>query len=119
MALIGVFKKKGKEISQSQQKRLFYNIVMSHQQKPVSKAQMHKSIASKIQYFDMFKHPFRFQLPNGFSSVRSIPGIISTYLVIILTIAYGTLNLIELSEYGKTTMRFDVIDYYYGDTDTF
>ena len=78
-----------------------------------------KDILEQIKHFDLFKQPFRFQLPNGFSSVYSIPGICATYFLIILTIAYGSLNLIELREYGKTTMRLDVIDYYYEDTDTF
>ena len=40
-------------------------------------------------------------------------------MLIILTIAYGTINMLELSSYGKTRMRLDVIDYYYKDIDNF
>ena len=58
-------------------------------------------------------------MPNGLSSVPSISGICATYFLIILTIAYGTVNLLELDDYGKTKMRLDVIDYYYNDTDKF
>ena len=40
-------------------------------------------------------------------------------MLVVLTIAYGTLNIIELKGYGKTTIRLDVVDYYYEDTDVF
>ena len=83
------------------------------------RAPIHSNVLENIRHFDLFRHPFRFQLPNGFSSVSSIPGICATYFLIILTIAYGTINIIELNDYGKTTMRLDVIDYYYEDTDIF
>ena len=76
-------------------------------------------IASDILNFDLFRHPFRFMLPNGYDSVKSKPGRIATLLLVILTIGYGTINMLELSDYGKTTMRLDVIDYYYSDTDVF
>ena len=36
-----------------------------------------------------------------------------------MTIAYGLLNLIELSNYGKSTIRLDEIDYYYSEFDKF
>ena len=81
--------------------------------------QTQNNIADHIFNFDMFKKPFQFQLPNGFNSVWSFPGVCATYLLIILTIAYGTVNLLELDNYSKTKMRLDVIDYYYNDTDKF
>ena len=55
-------------------------------------------------------------MPNGFTSVSSRPGICATYVLLIFTIAYGTINMLELRSYGKTRMRLDVIDYYYKDT---
>ena len=48
------------------------------------------------------------------SNLRSL-----TFLLVVLTIAYGTVNILELNNYGKTTMRLDVVDYYYEDTDVF
>ena len=78
-----------------------------------------RPIASNILNYDLFRHPFRFMLPNGYDSVKSNPGRIATLLLVIFTIAYGTINMIELSDYGKTTMRLDVVDYYYSDTDVF
>ena len=49
----------------------------------------------------------------------SLPGFIATLLLILLTITYGVVNAIEMNSYGKTTMRLDVIDFYYKDTDKF
>ena len=50
--------------------------------------------------FDLFRSPFRFQLPNGSTSVTSYPGICATFLLVLLTISYGILNIIELVGFG-------------------
>ena len=80
---------------------------------------LHKNIFANISHFDLFRSPFRFQLPNGFSHVTSFSGICATYTLVLLTIAYGTINFIELSEYGKSTIRLDEIDYYFEERDIF
>ena len=80
---------------------------------------LHKNIFANIGNFDLFRHPFRFQLPNGFSFVTSFSGICATFTLVVLTIAYGTINFIELSDYGKSTIRLDEIDYYFGERDIF
>ena len=49
----------------------------------------------------------------------SYSGISATLLLVILTIAYGAINFIELSNHGKSTIRLDVIDYHYSDSDIF
>ena len=67
----------------------------------------------------MFKQSFKFQLPNGYSSLPSFPGFTASLLLILLTISYGVVNLIEMQSYGQTTVKINLIDYYYKDTDKF
>ena len=78
-----------------------------------------KSLFQNIKNFDLFRQPFRFQFPNGFSSVTSSPGICASVLLVILTMSYGILNIIELANFGKSTIKLDVIDYYFTEFDKF
>ena len=58
-------------------------------------------------------------MPNGFSAVSSIPGKSASILLVLLTLAYGVLNVIELKNYGKSTIRLYTIDHYYSERDVF
>ena len=77
------------------------------------------NLIREIKNFDLFRYPFRFQLPNGSTSVTSYPGICATFLLVLLTISYGVLNIIELVGFGQSTVRLDEIDYHYDDSYVF
>ena len=58
-------------------------------------------------------------MPNGFSSVSSIPGRCASISLVFLTLSYGILNVIELANFGKSTIRLDVINYHFSEFDVF
>lgn len=86
---------------------------------PVQKGVLQKDLFQNIRNFDLFKQPFRFQLPNGFNSVSSIPGRLATILLVLLTLTYGVLNFLELRNYGNSTIRLYKFDHYYNEYDEF
>ena len=51
--------------------------------------------------------------------MTSYPGICATFLLVLLTISYGILNIVELVGFGQSTVRLDEIDHYYNDSYVF
>ena len=84
-----------------------------------NKRTLSTDLISEIKNFDIFRSQFKFQLPNGTTSVTSYPGICATFLLVLLTISYGILNIIELASFGQSTIRLDEIDYHYNDSYVF
>ena len=63
----------------------------------VQSANGDRTACSNIIQFDLFRHSFDFQLPNGFDSVPSRTGLFATFLIILTVIAYGVIHAIELA----------------------
>ena len=74
-----------------------------------------KNTKQNIMQYDLFKHRFEFQLPNGYEALATRSGFICTIFLYFVLIAYGLIQAITVATWANSIITNNVIDSFYQD----